>query len=148
MPSYDDYNTDPVSEHTIAHNPGWDQTVSGFENNGDEEYNSGTEQLIDQPISTFPQLVLEGSPFFVNKCRGDDTVRCKNHPHIEICGVHICDGEAHCPDGADEEDCQEAKKPGFYFLILLFYYYYMFACVFLIFLNYCSFSVNPSLWRY
>lgn len=44
-------------------------------------------------------------PYATTKCRSDDVVRCRNHPHIEICGVQVCDNHPDCPDGSDEADC-------------------------------------------
>lgn len=39
-----------------------------------------------------------------NKCRADDTVRCKDGSR-HICSVQQCDGVPDCDDGGDEIDC-------------------------------------------
>lgn len=39
-----------------------------------------------------------------NKCRADDTVRCKDGSRV-ICAVQLCDGVPDCDDGGDEVDC-------------------------------------------
>lgn len=73
-------------------------------------------QRPDLPTTEFPQQVRpnirdvdEGDekPLLkpsTNKCRADDTVRCKDGSR-HICSVQQCDGVLDCDDGGDEIDC-------------------------------------------
>lgn len=89
----------------------------------DGEYNSGND--IDQNTST-AATDSESNQVAENKCRGDDAVRCKDHPHIQICEVQLCDGIEHCPNGTDEENCQTGFYLFFFIFIILLSFYWFF----------------------
>ncbi|XP_067214248.1 basement membrane-specific heparan sulfate proteoglycan core protein isoform X9 [Linepithema humile] len=70
---------------------------------------------LDLPTTEFPPQVRpnirdvdEGGDkelnLRTNKCRADDTVRCKDGSR-HICSVQQCDGVSDCDDGGDEIDC-------------------------------------------
>ncbi|XP_020284881.1 basement membrane-specific heparan sulfate proteoglycan core protein isoform X6 [Pseudomyrmex gracilis] len=87
-PLHPESSTRPVPETTdetteVSHE------VKPEVTNVDEEYGEG-------------EATLRSSSS--NKCRADDTVRCKDGSRV-ICAVQLCDGVPDCDDGGDEVDC-------------------------------------------
>lgn len=52
------------------------------------------------------------------KCRADDTVKCSENRHVEICEVQLCDGQNDCPSGEDEWNCPESNNFITFFSVL------------------------------
>ncbi|XP_067214275.1 basement membrane-specific heparan sulfate proteoglycan core protein isoform X33 [Linepithema humile] len=91
------------------------RTSDDFEHTTVEHPEGSRFHHLDLPTTEFPPQVRpnirdvdEGGDkelnLRTNKCRADDTVRCKDGSR-HICSVQQCDGVSDCDDGGDEIDC-------------------------------------------